>query len=80
MGEVIYVNFRKPKYSLQQARQFLGSGYFRKALYEWSIEELESTVNHPEAFLTDAHEAYNAILEYRLEKDYLEDNRKASGL
>lgn len=62
---IIYVDFRKNKYPLKQAREFLGGGYFRKALMEWSIKELERSSNAGEACLTDAGLAYNAILEFR---------------
>lgn len=69
MGTIIYVNFGK--YSLKQARRFLGSGFFRKALTEWSIEELERTANASDAYMTDAHDAYTAILRFRKAREQI---------
>lgn len=65
MGDLIRVNFRPNHYSLRQAREFLGGGFFRKALFDWSLEELERTANAGEACLTDAGDAYSAILRFR---------------
>jgi hypothetical protein len=68
MGNLIRVDFNKGSrvMGLQDARRFLGSGFFRKALFDWSIEELTRTANAGEAWLTDAGEAYTAILNFRL--------------
>jgi hypothetical protein len=77
MAVVIHVDFKNKKgnsviplssYTLKEARKFLGSGYFRKALFEWSLTQLRMTANHPEAYLTDAADAYEAILKFRLQR------------
>lgn len=80
MGQVIHVNFRKNSYSLQQARKFLGSGYFRKALMEWSLEELQRSANAGEAWLTDAGLAYTAILNFRTKSKITEEKPLAQVL
>ena len=54
--------------TLKEARRFLGGGFFRKALLEWSLEELQRTISHPEACLTDAGDCYEAILRSRLSR------------
>lgn len=65
MSNIIHVRFPNHfKYSLKQARKFLGSGYFRKALMEWSLQELERTFNDPQCF-TEAYDAYLAIYQFR---------------
>lgn len=64
MGIVIYGKFPR-QYSLKQARKFLGSGFFRKALMEMSLEDVERMANASEASLTDAWLAYGAIYRYR---------------
>lgn len=73
-GEVIQISshprwkraYPCEQYTLQAARKFLGGGFFRKALLEWSIEELRGTIAHPECGFTDAFDAYSAILRFRL--------------
>lgn len=55
-------------FPLKEARKVLGSGLFRKALFEWSIEELTATAKHPETSLSDAFDAYHAILRFRLSR------------
>jgi hypothetical protein len=48
---------------MKEARQYLGSGFFRKALFDWTIDELERTMAG--SWLTDAELAYGAILHWR---------------
>jgi hypothetical protein len=62
MGTLIQGNFKK-RLTLAESKDFLGD-YYEKA-FTWSIEELRSTVNHPEACLSGADEAYLAILIHR---------------
>lgn len=52
-------------YSLKKAKEFLGPRFWKKALFEWTLEELEQITNHPQAFFTDASDAYEAILIFR---------------
>lgn len=58
----------RPIPKLKEVRKFLGGGFFRKALLEWSIEELKQTINHPESWLMDADLNYTAILRFRLDR------------
>lgn len=69
MSNVIRVDFKRDRYSLKRAREFLGSRFFREALYVWSLDELRATANHPEAWLTEAEDAYNAILRFRISRE-----------
>lgn len=66
MGNIIQINFKNGRMTLTESREFLGHNFFKQALIVWSIEELESTTNHPEGILTGACYAYEAILQYRL--------------
>lgn len=69
MSNVIFVNFRKnnPPYPLKQAEGYLGRVYFRKALFEWSLKELENTAW---ATMTDdGVNAYLAVLRYRRQRE-----------
>ena len=69
MSNVIRVDFKKGRYSLKRAREFLGSRFFREALFEWSLDELRATANHPEAWLTEAADAYEVILYFRISRE-----------
>lgn len=62
MNNVIQGNFPK-QWTLAQAKEFL-EDYYDHAM-NWSIEELRSTTYDPQAYFTDAHEAYLAILRFR---------------
>lgn len=66
MSNVIVVDFRRGRMTLKEAKTLLGGTYFKKALLEWSIEELERTANHSEACLSGADAAYEAVLRHRL--------------
>lgn len=65
MSNVILVDFRRGRMTLEEAKAFLGEGLYCQALAFWSIEELIATVEHPEAFLSSASDAYDAILRHR---------------
>jgi hypothetical protein len=45
----IVIPFPNRKYSLAEAKRFLGNHYFKKALFEWSLEELERMRGTPTA-------------------------------
>ena len=68
MDNVIRVNFRKYRnYSLEQAKGYLGNHFFKKALFVWSLEELENTAY---ATMTeDGVDAYLAVLRFRKSRD-----------
>jgi len=68
MSNVIHVNFRKNNrpYPLRQAAGYLGRVYFRKALFEWTLQELENTAY---ATMTDdGVDAYLAVLRFRKQR------------
>jgi len=76
MGEVIQGKFPSyHKMTLVEARKFLGQNWFKKGLIDASIAELIGAVNNPEALISGAARAYEAILEYRLKGITLPDDR-----
>jgi len=68
MGDLIRVNFRRGRLTLLQAKEFLGHNYFNQALSKWSLQTLEQAINHPEAVLSGASDAYEVIYRHRLSR------------
>lgn len=66
MGQVIYVDFRRGRPTLREARQQLGSD-FKKALLEWSLEHLEQTIAG--SWMSGASDAYQEVLRFRLNRE-----------
>jgi hypothetical protein len=62
MNNVIQGNFQK-RFTLEQAKETLEDFY--ELAMNWEIEELRSTTYNPMAYLSDAHEAYLAVLIHR---------------
>lgn len=65
MSNIVHVDFKRGRMTLEEAKVLLGQELYCQALAFWPLEELIATVEHPEAFLTGATDAYAAILRHR---------------
>lgn len=52
-----------------EAKRLLGHNLFCKALMEWDERTLLAHIHHPEAILSDADQAYQAIYDFRFWED-----------
>jgi hypothetical protein len=58
---VIFVEFKKYSFTIEQAAEWMGEEDFNAAMI-MPMENLKRIANHPEAMLTDAFEAYTAVI------------------